>query len=75
MKYNRAIGKTTGGRIMAKKVAIEGGMSRAEDLGTWGEKSLQSDNVSISNQKLLALVILHRQSLNPSVAIFYHLSY
>lgn len=55
---------------MARKVATEGAMSRAKDLGTQGEKCLQSDNVSISNQRLLALVIFHHQSLNRSVAIF-----
>lgn len=38
---------------MARNVATEGAMSRAKDLGTRGEKSLQSDNVSISNQGYL----------------------
>ena len=55
---------------MARQVATEGAMSRAKDLGTWGEKSLQSDNVSLSNQSLLVLVIFHHQTLNPSAAIF-----
>ena len=44
---------------MIKKAATGGGMSRAKGCGTCREKSLNSDNVHIENQRLLALVIFH----------------
>lgn len=59
MKKYQSNRKTTGGRIMTKKAATGGGMSRAKGHGTFREKSLNSDNVHIENQRLLALVIFH----------------
>lgn len=70
MKRQKSKRKATEGRMSIRKAATEGAMSRDKGLGTCREKSLNSGNVYRENQRLLASIRFHHQSLSPLVAIF-----
>lgn len=67
MKPQHSDRKTKAGRIMTGKEAAEAAMRRAKSLGTC-RKSLNSDNVSVGNQRVLPVIISH-WFLTPLVAI------
>lgn len=59
MRQYQSNRKAIGERKMTKKAATEGAISRAKGLGTCRKNSLNSDNVHIESQLLVASITFH----------------